>query len=347
MITVSGSCIRRSSSLLATIIAAVPVWTLILGGDIMLNAVAPSDRIWKGIAPVVQKADLAVANLEIPLTDANTATTYKTKEELKRRDQFILKAAPAHAEFIAKAGWDVVGMANNHAMDYGPGGLRQMQALMRKWGIGYAGAGENADIAGKPAVFRTKTGFRVALVQAMAFVTWGALQKVGPAGVDRPGVNGLSLGGILDDSARGRLAEWIGAARQVSDFVIVGFHWGTERKTVPNPYQVGLARMAVDCGADIVWGHHPHVLQGAEVYNGRPIFYSAGNLISPLPAQTALFRLTYDRADLKSMEFLPASIGSGKVVLQSSSTASASSRNFTQLCREIQRKYPSKDSVVP
>jgi poly-gamma-glutamate synthesis protein (capsule biosynthesis protein) len=313
----------------------------------MLNAITPSDDIWKGIAPVVRKADLAIANLEIPLTNATTPTVLKTREELKRRDQFILKAAPGHTQFLAKAGWDLVGLANNHAMDYGPEGLSQMQSGLRKWGVGYAGAGQTAEIAAKPAIFRTRTGYRIALIQAMAFVTWGALQKVGPAGENTPGVNGLSLGGILDDDARQRLSEWIGAARQVSDFVIVGFHWGTERKAMPNPYQVDLGRMAVDCGADIVWGHHPHVLQGAEIYNGKPIFYSLGNLISPLPAQTALLKLNFDRTDLTSLEWMPASIGSGKVVFQSGLTAAASNRYFAQLCRELRSKYPNKDSQLP
>ncbi|MEZ0324877.1 MAG: CapA family protein [Fimbriimonas sp.] len=327
-------------------LVAAPLWTLVLGGDVMLNAVAPSDAIWKGIAPTVRAADLALANLEIPLTDSREPTPFKTAEELKRRDQFILKASPAHAPFLARAGWDIVAQANNHAMDYGSNGLRQMQSLLRKHGIGYTGAGANSDVARRPAVFRSRQGFRVAVISGMAFVSWTALRKVGPASATSYGVNGLSFNGVIEDDAKADLTEWISEAKRVSDFVVVAFHWGTERKTLPNLYQVQLGRAAIDCGADIVWGHHPHVLQGAEIYREKPIFYSAGNLVSPLPGETALFRLAYDGDTMKALEVLPAWIAGGKVGFYEGRTRQAALTRFRGLCADLVRKYPNKNSVA-
>ncbi len=327
-------------------LAAAPLWTLVLGGDAMLNAITPSDAIWKGIAPVVRAADLAVMNLEIPLTDSRQPTPFKSKEEIRKRDQFILKASPGHAPFLARAGWDLVSLANNHAMDYGSGGLRQMQALLRKHGIGYTGAGENAEIARRPAVFRTRHGYRIAVLSGMAFVTWSALKKVGPASATAWGVNGLSYGGVIGEEAKADMSDWIAEARRVSDFVVVAFHWGTERKGLPNAYQVKLGRTAVESGADLVWGHHPHVLQGAEIYLSKPIFYSAGNLVSPLPGETALFRLAYDRDALQSIEVLPALISGGKVALHESRARQLALRAFRNLCADLIQKYPHKDSVA-
>jgi poly-gamma-glutamate capsule biosynthesis protein CapA/YwtB (metallophosphatase superfamily) len=103
-----------------------------------------------------------------------------------------------------------------------------------------------------------------------------------------------------------------------------------------------LGRALVDAGADVVWGNHPHVLQGAEIYNGKPILYSCGNMISPLPGSTALFRLTFEEKKLQSIEVLPASISGGRVALLSAKQVSPAVAQFQSLCRLVSSKYPSR-----
>ncbi|WP_425290081.1 CapA family protein, partial [Shewanella algae] len=85
------------------------------------------------------------------------------------------------------------------------------------------------------------------------------------------------------------------------------------RQTVPTDYQVSLAHAWIDAGADVVWGHHPHVLQGTEIYKGRPILYSMGNLVSSLGAKTGLALLTFDNKKFLGLRGVPCVISGGKV----------------------------------
>lgn len=302
------------AALVATV-AASPTWTLVLTGDAMLNGIPASRRPFSSIASVLRSADATLVNLEIPLTNQGQRTPRKTPAELARRSQFILRADPAHAPHLAEVGVDLVSLGNNHAMDYGPQGLRQMLRLLGKHKIGHAGAGENWSDARKVAVMTLPNGIRVGLVSALAFMSRGALRKNWPAEADAPGLSVLAYDGVVSERAKADLKAWIGRARRDCDFLVVALHWGIEKQTVPTPYQVSLGRAAIDSGADIVWGHHPHVLQGAERYRGKPILYSMGNLVSPLPGKTGLVRLTLRNSQVVKSEFLPAQIAGGRVRL--------------------------------
>jgi poly-gamma-glutamate synthesis protein (capsule biosynthesis protein) len=321
----------------------VPLATLLFAGDVMLNGVRPSEKTFAGIAPTVRRADLAFANLEIPLTTARTPTVRKTKAEIKRRDQFVLKADPLHAPFFSRAGFDVVSLANNHAMDYGPAGLEQTRALMDGQGVAYAGAGATESEAMRPTYRTLPDGTRVGLVSAMAFMTTAALWKITPATPTQPGVNAFAFNGNLGKETRAKLGAYLSRAKKRCDVLVVAVHWGTERKTLPNPYQVNLGRALVDAGADVVWGHHPHVLQGAELYRGKPILYSMGNLISALPAETGLLQMT-GRGKHTTFAFFPARIRAGRVSLLKPGEIPAARRRFAGLCQQVVRKYPHRQT---
>lgn len=318
-------------------------WSAVFAGDLMLNGIRPSPSVLLGVAPVFRNADVSFANVEIPLTNATTATARKTKAEIQRRDQFVLKADPGHARMLRTAGIRMASLGNNHAMDYGLNGLQDTRRLLLAEGISFAGAGENEAEASKVATFRLSNGRTVGLVSAMAFVTDRALWKVTPATLTSAGVYGLSLGGKVDASGKKRLQAWIGSAKAGCDVLVVGVHWGIERKTVPTPYQVALGRAMVEAGADVVWGHHPHVLQGAELYRGAPIFYSMGNLVSGLPGQTALLRMTQD-GTRKSFRLFPANIRNRRVRLSSAAEAKREVERFKTLCLELKKRYPHRDA---
>ena len=289
--------------------------TLVIGGDIMLHGVRVGSNPLAGVAKTFRDADFAMANLEIPLTDAKTPTPRKTAAELRARTQFVLKADPRHQSELTRADFDAVSLGNNHAMDYGPAGLAQERAILAMRGIKATGAGSNGAVAASLVVVTGKDGFRVGLLSALAFMGRGALLKCGPAGPDHGGVNVLSFNGKIDDAAREKLKRWVGEAAKRCDYLVVALHWGIERQTHPTAYQIALGRATADAGADLVWGAHPHVLQPTEKYRGVPILYSTGNLVSPLPGVSALYRLTIARHKSLSLEILPVRIQGGKASL--------------------------------
>lgn len=333
--------------MLLTLALATQTWTMVVGGDIMLNAVAPSSKTFLGIESWTRSADIATANLEIPLTNSKSPTPRKSAADVKAKKQFILKADPRHAQSIAKAGFDLVGLGNNHAMDYGLKGLDQMTMALGKYKVSYCGASSDSSGATAPAALVVK-GVRVAFVSFLAFQTERALYKCTYSTSKSPGVSTLlHLEGLVEpakgkkkgDPIRRLTKQIVQAVGKDADVVVVWLHWGTERKTVPDPYQVRLGRAFVEAGADCVLGAHPHVLQGAELYAGRPIFYSLGNLVSPLPASTAVFRLTFKGDEFQGAEMLPCNIRGGKVEPVALSLRQAAKKRFAGLGNQLIAKY--------
>ena len=313
-------------------------WTLLLAGDIMLNAIAPSAKIFKGITPELQKAGLAFANLEVPLTNAKVSTPHKSAAELKAKSQFILKADPRNAIIVSRAGFAAVTLGNNHCMDYRAAGLAQMVAQLDTVKVAHAGAGKNAAEALKIAVVKAPDGTRVGLLSGLAFMSDGALAHCTPATAIVPGINVFRFGGRVDDKVRARLGVMARQAKTKCDLLLIGMHWGIERQTVPTDYQVNLARAWIDAGADIVWGHHPHVLQGTEVYHGKPILYSMGNLVSPIGSKTGLAVLTFEGLKFKGLRGIPCEISGGKV------REVKGKDPFPSLDALVKKRYPQRSS---
>jgi len=201
----------------------------------------------------LKTADIVIGNLESPIAKGG-------KEFLNKKYRF--RSAPRTAAALKNAGFSIVTLANNHMMDFGRTALEETLHHLDMAGISYAGAGETLYEARKSAILIVK-GIKV------AFLAYSlTLPDEFYATTDRPGTApGYSR----------FYQEDIAEARRVADYVVVSFHWGTESREIPNPYQVTAAHRAVDAGADIVIGHHPHVLQGIERYKNGVIFYSLGN----------------------------------------------------------------------
>ena len=311
----------------------------------MLNGVLPSPHTLEGIQKLTASCDLTFANLEVPTTDSKTRTPRKSADEIKRKDQWVLKADPKHVPYLRQCGIGIVSLANNHAMDFGSTGLRQMISLLDENQILHAGAGENAAVAMQPTTKIIKNKHSVALLSTLGFVTTPALLKTTPATIDSPGVGVLNLNGSIGKKAKEKLAGWIKRAHETADVVVVGIHWGVERKPLPTPYQVALGRALIDAGADIVWGNHPHVLQGAEMYKGHLIMYSMGNLISNLPATTGLFKVEIDRDGKQTAHFYPAKATGSRITLTKAPLKQSALLSMRQLCRLLLRRYPSTVSI--
>ena len=211
------------------------------------------------VASLLHGADLAVGNLECSLS---------TRGEARKDKTFTFRGRPEAAAALRAAGFDVVTLANNHSCDYGPEALADTLAACRACAVRPVGAGATANEARRPAVVRG--GQPPLTVAILAFSNM--LPKQFYAGVDRAGTNPASVEAVARDVA---------AARAEAEVVVVLFHWGTERSDTPSRNQRRLAYAAADAGADLVVGHHPHVLQGIEVRGNCIIAYSLGNFLFP------------------------------------------------------------------
>lgn len=335
-----GRLIFQMVNALCLLLVSPPAWNMTLAGDVMLNGISPKKDPFAAIAKIAAASDVFVANLEIPLTAAKTPTPRKTPEMLKAKKQFVLKADPAHIGHLARSGLDAVSLGNNHAMDYGAQGLFEQMASLDKHGIGHCGAG--ADLSGATAPARIQAGSspKIGMVSFLAFRGAKNRWVNTPATTASPGVAVLPFGGEIDAKARAKIKEIVARAREGADFVLVALHGGIERKTLPTAYQVGLARAFIDAGADAVVGHHPHVLQGAELYKDKPILYSTGNLVSALPGTTALFHLRFEGRRLVRAALTPCKIAKGAVVPMKAPQAKALLRAFDGLSAQVQKRYP-------
>ena len=225
-----------------------------------------------GTADILRQADLTVVNLEAPLIE----------DCPPHEEGFVFCGQPGFAAALASAGVDIATLENNHIGNYGPEGLDATKGLLTSEGIAWADAFT-------PAVLEVR-GLRFAFV---AF-------------------NGV--GGSFDRELIGRQ---IAAAREQADVVIAAFHWGAEYVTIPqaapgiaNDNPVEIAHLAVDAGADLVVGNHPHWVQGLEVYKDKLIAYAHGNFIvdqmwSRETTIGVIGRYTFYDTKLVDAEFLP------------------------------------------
>lgn len=235
----------------------------------------------------MQQADITFGNLECPLTDGGTPV-------LKRRD-FIFKADPANAVALRKAGYDLINLANNHTMDQGAQGLEDTIGLIKNQGLSILGAGADKENAHKPVFMRTGG-------MAIGFLGYSDFPPEGYIYSDKA----YSVCGFDEKTAE----EEIRSTKSICDFLIVSLHFGKEFSHYPSANQTKMAHLAIDSGADLVIGHHPHVLQGMELYNGKNIFYSLGNFIfdKQIPSGTdesIILMVNIDKRGIMSMEALP------------------------------------------
>lgn len=236
--------------------------TFIAVGDIMISrGVARAiDRAGDPLYPFRKTADLLksvdfnFANLESPISGNDTRVGKGLVFNTRVRDAAGLK------EFK----FDIVNLANNHALDQGLKGLIATRAFLDERGVKYIGAGENLDAAWKPEIVEAN-GIRFGFVGA-------SYTSINDGGVARN-----DFVARIEDTHL--LERAVKRAREQADFVVVTMHAGIEYVRKPHQPQIDFARKAVDFGADIVIGAHPHWIQTTETYKGRLIFYSLGNFV--------------------------------------------------------------------
>jgi poly-gamma-glutamate synthesis protein (capsule biosynthesis protein) len=240
----------------------LPVRTrLVFGGDIMLSRYVgqlarerhdPALPL-RELAPVLASADIAFANLESPFSDRGRI--YESR--------MVFKAEPEMISALELAGIDVVSTANNHARDCGRHGVEFTLAWLAEHGIAAAGSGETAEAAHRGIVLE-RNGVKFGFLAYTYDQSNGNHRDVD----DRVAVM---------DVARMRMD--VADLKTRADVAIVSMHAGLEYSRRPNAQQTEFAHAAIEAGASVVVGHHPHVVEPWEWYRGGVIFYSLGNLV--------------------------------------------------------------------
>ena len=234
-------------------------------GDVMFarnmpNVLNLDSSPFGGVSNVTSNVDLLLINFE-------NAATY-SGDALK--GDVPLKCDPSYVPLAKANNNTVASIANNHALDYGITGMKDTISYLKDAGITPIGAGETEDEAHQ-AVVQDINGRKITILNYMDSNNFAEYSYD-----VMPYANGSSPGYSAYDSAD--VQKQIGENND-SDLIIAYLHFGNEYSNSPNEDQVRIAHELIDYGADVVIGSHPHVTQGIEMYNGKPIFYSLGNFI--------------------------------------------------------------------
>lgn len=252
-----------------------------------------------------------------PIFEADDLTIVNFEGTLSDRGeraikQFAFRGAPEYVNALSGSSVEAANLANNHSMDYGEVSLTDTVKYLDEAGILHC-RGE-ADVA-----ITEINGIRVGLV----------------------GIN------YLNDVMRTELEAAIKKAKDNgAELIILSIHWGIERANIPNEDQINAAHTAIDCGADLVIGTHPHVLQGFEKYKGRYICYSLGNFSfggnnSPSDMDAAMFTqtFTFDNDTLRdddNYEIIPCRI-SGTTPMNNYQPIAAEGTQYTRIVERIKQ----------
>jgi poly-gamma-glutamate synthesis protein (capsule biosynthesis protein) len=264
--------------------------TLVFVGDIMLsrsvgNKMAAENN-WKWpfekIGDYLAGADLTFGNLEGPISSQgrNVGSIYSFRTD------------PKVVEGLKFAGFDILSVANNHIGDWSKTAMDDTFAILKDNGIEYAGGGASEQEAHSVKIKEVngvKFGF-------LAYTALGA--KYTEATASSSGIAWLN---------KEKMAQDISDAKKISDFVVVSLHFGDEYEQAANNFQKEMARSAIDAGANLVVGHHPHVVEETEQYKGGFIAYSLGNFIfdqtfSKETMEGTLLKVILEGKDVKSIE---------------------------------------------
>lgn len=219
-----------------------------------------------------RQADIGMVNLESPISLRGEKTP----------KIFNFRMHPKYLNIFKDAHINVVSCANNHLYDYGNEALFDTMSHLDAAGIKHVGAGGNLWAARRPVIMQIN-GMKIGILAYYGDGSWY------PAKEYSPGTAPRRKEFVQEDINKLRIDEKV-------NFVVVNFHWGQEGSNYPSQSQIDFAHYTIDVGADLIIGHHPHVLQGVEKYKNGIILYSLGNFLfagnKKTQYDTAVFRLT-------------------------------------------------------
>lgn len=237
--------------------------TATMVGDIMLGRNVEKvtnrqgqDYLFRNVESYFKNADYSTANFDHPVT-ANDEYPAQDKPILLRTDEQSVKT-------LKNLNFSVLNVANSHSMDYLEQGLNDTVKAFNQSKMDFVGMGENLEKASN-INYQTVNGIKIATLGFTdTYTAYSAANDNDP--------------GILPAKPE-IFIPLIQEAKEKANLVVVHAHWGEEYDTTPSPRQKGLAKAMADAGADIILGHHPHVLQPIDTYKNTVIFYSLGNFV--------------------------------------------------------------------
>ncbi|MBN2061017.1 MAG: CapA family protein [Deltaproteobacteria bacterium] len=245
------------------------------------------DSIFRYVKDTIRGGDIAFCQLEPNLSKRGTRMP---------QARLAMRTDPASARAIKEAGFHVVSFASNHCMDWGTEAFFDTIEALQGQGLMVLGAGKNIEEARRPVIIEAKG-------TSVAFLGYNTILPMGYwAEADRPGCAPLRAWTVYEQIEHDQpgtpcriytspnrddlktMVEAINNAKKKADLVIVSIHWGIHFiPSVIADYQRTAGRAAIDAGADIILGHHAHILKGIEVYKGKAIFYSLCNFALEAP----------------------------------------------------------------
>ena len=252
--------------------------TLCAVGDVVAFHKNP-EAAFEYVAPILREADITFAQNERHYTKRRSLAPRAGSTEL---------TSFKHAEALRLGGFDVISFASNHCMDLGPEVMLETVDVLKKLGFAVIGVGKNIEEARKPVIIERK-GTKVAFLAYASVLRTGydaGPERVGCAPMRawtlyhqidyQPGTPPQILTFPYKDDLEALIKD-VKKAKARADLVALSFHWGIHfYHAAIAMYQKEVAHAVIDVGADIILGHHPHLLKGIEVYKGKPIFYSMG-----------------------------------------------------------------------
>ncbi len=222
------------------------------------------ENAFEKVSSYMNMGDVVFANLESPFTDSTHG--------LDKNRKIVLKAEPEAVSALKDAGINLISLSNNHIMDYYEKGLFDTMELLEQNDIKHAGGGRNIEEAREPAIIE-RNGLKIGMLAYtdMAELTFAGKPYLSfAANPEKSGVVPRKYETIREDILK---------YRDQVDLLAISLHWGVEDSFKVPVEQVEFAHLLIDDGADMILGHHPHRVQGIEIYNGKPIFYSLGNFL--------------------------------------------------------------------
>ncbi len=277
-------------------LASDAVIHLAAAGDVMLDR-ALGEAVLAGdvsypfaqVKDTLSTADITIGNLESALGDLGAP----------ENKGYTFQAPKETVESLSLAGFDVLSLANNHAMDFGTEALMQAIQLLEERGINTVGAGPDDAAAHRPVALEMK-GIKLAF---LAYVDVPVEFRGFDARVWIAGENHAGVAWAKPERIRSDVSD----ALTQADLVVVILHSGYENIIQPSPPQLAAARAAIEAGAKLVIGHHAHVLQPIELFRDGVIAYGLGNFAfeDAGPPETGLLNIWIDARGVRELELVP------------------------------------------
>ncbi len=239
-------------------------------GDVMIGRLVNEilkiknpEYVWGNTLPIFQQADLRICNLECVISDKGEPWSITPKV-------FHFRSDAKNIEVLKVANINIVSLANNHTLDYGYEAMFEMLNILKDNKIYYAGAGKNLEEASQPVILEVKN-------KKIGFIAFTDNEPAWSAEKNKPGIFYVEL------TEKGKNVDYlknlIKETKKLVDYLIVSAHWGPNWGYKPLKEHIIFAHKFIEIGADLIFGHSPHIFRGIEVYKEKFILYSVGDFI--------------------------------------------------------------------